>query len=201
MNPEILKTLGIIGGAAIATIAPYIGTWINKKFKKDTEAETFIYNTEHRALINEVLVEIRTIIGANRVAIVEYHNGNAAINGLPFNYCSMTYEKSDTTTREIMLNYQKVPLSPVCELLLEVHNSKDGYVRVGQDYKEDSVVELSNYYGIKSSYIFRIGDHIKYGTVHVMWVNDDHMLTENQLELLHLKVMYINELMKKMKKH
>ena len=201
MNSEILKTLGIVGGAAIATIAPYIGTWVNKRFKKDTEAETFIYNTEHRALINEVLVEIRATIGANRVAIVEYHNGNAAINGLPFNYSSMTYEKSDTTTREIMLNYQKIPLSPVCELLLEVHNSEEGYVRVGRDYERSSVVELNEYYGIKTSYIFRIGNHIKYGTVHVMWINEDTTLTEEELNMVHLKVLYINELMLKMKKH
>lgn len=202
MNVEILKAVGIVVGGVIATVAPYIATWISKKFKKDEEAKIFIHNTEYRALINEVLVEIRTIVGANRVSIIEYHNGNTAINGLPFNYSSMTYEKSDNTTREILLNYQKVPISPICELLLDLHNSPAGYMRVGQDYERESVVELGNYYGVKTSYIFRIGDHIKYGTVHVSWVADENAtLTEEELDLVHLKVLYIKELMGKMKKH
>lgn len=202
MSDEILKALGIVGGGVAATLAPYIAAWINKKFKKDEEAKIFIHNTEYRALINEVLVEIRATVGANRVSIIEYHNGNVAINGLPFNYSSMTYEKSDNTTREILLNYQKVPISPICELLLDLHNSQEGYVRVGQDYQRESVVELGNYYGVKTSYIFRIGNHIKYGTVHVSWVNDEEAtLTEEELNIVHLKVLYINELMNKMKKH
>lgn len=202
MNDEILKALGVIGGGIVATVTPYVTSWINKRLKKNDEAKVFIHNTEYRALINEVLVEIRATVGANRVSVVEYHNGNVAINGLPFNYSSMTYEKSDNTTREILMNYQKVPISPICELLLDLHNSPTGHVRVGQDYERESVVEMGNYYGVKTSYIFRIGDHIKYGTVHISWVNDENVvLTDEELHTLHLKVRYINELMNKMKKH
>lgn len=201
MNAELLKSLGVIAGGIIATVTPYIVTWAKKKFDKHGEAKSFLHNAEYRVQINEVLVEIRTLVGANRVSIVEYHNGNAAINGLPFNYASMTYEKADQTTREMMMNFQKVPISPTCELLLDVHNSKEGYVRVGQDYKHEDVVEFNHYYGIQSAYIFRIGDHIKYGTVQLIWIGEDVTLDPEEIEEVHYKVMYINELMKKMKKH
>lgn len=201
MNTEILKALGIVAGGILATVAPYVATWIKSKWSKNEEANSFIHNTEYRVQINEVLVEIRAIVGANRVSIIEYHNGNAAINGLPFNYASMTYEKDDQTTREMMMNFQKVPISPTCELLLDVHNTEQGYVRVGRDYKHKDVVEFNRYYGIESAYIFRIGDHIKYGTVQLMWIGDDITLEPEEVEQVHYKVMYINELMKKMKKH
>ncbi len=201
MNTELLKALGVIVGGIVATITPYIVTWIKKKLYSGEEAKSFLHNTEYRAKINEVLVEIRTIVGANRVAIVEYHNGNAAINGLPFNYASMTYEKDDLTTREMMMDFQKVPISPTCELLLDVHNSEQGYVRVASDYKHKDVVEFNKYYGVETAYIFRIGDHIKYGTLQVMWINEDVTLEHEELQELHYKVMYVNELMNKMKKH
>lgn len=201
MNVEVLKAVGIVVGGILATIAPYVATWIKSKWSKNEEANSFIHNTEYRVQINEVLVEIRTLVGANRVSIVEYHNGNAAINGLPFNYASMTYEKDDQTTREMMMNFQKVPISPTCELLLDIHNSAQGYVRVGKDYKHKDVVEFNRYYGVESAYIFRIGDHIKYGTVQLMWIGEDADLEPEEIEEVHYKVMYINELMKKMKKH
>jgi hypothetical protein len=201
MNADLLKSLGIIGGGVIATVTPYIVTWAKKKLYKNEEANSFIHNTEYRVQINEVLVEIRAIVGANRVCIVEYHNGNAAINGLPFNYASMTYEKDDLNTREMMMNFQKVPISPTCELLLDVHNSDQGYVRVGKDYRHKDVIEFHRYYGIESAYIFRIGDHIKFGTVQLMWIGDDVTLDPEEVEEVHYKIMYINELMKKMKKH
>lgn len=201
MDADILKSLGVIAGGVIATVTPYVVAWAKKRFNNNEEAKSFIHNAEYRVQINEVLVEIRTIVGANRVCIVEYHNGNAAINGLPFNYASMTYEKADQTTREMMMSFQKVPISPTCELLLDVHNSDQGYVRVGTDYKHKDVVEFNRYYGVESAYIFRIGDHIKYGTIQLMWIGEDVTLDSEEIEEVHYKIMYINELMKKMKKH
>lgn len=201
MDADLLKSLGIITGGIIATVTPYIVTWTKERFYKNKEAKSFIHNAEYRVQINEVLVEIRTIVGASRVGLIEYHNGNAAINGLPFNYASMTYEKTDKTTREIMMNFQKVPISPTCELLLDVHSADEGYVRVGRDYKYRDVVEFNKYYGVESAYIFRIGDHIKYGTIQLMWIDGDVSLESDELEEVHYKIMYINELMKKMKKH
>lgn len=202
ISEDILKSVGMVIGGGIAAVAPYVVTWLKDKFKKPIdEAKDFLHNTEHRTLINEALVEVRTLLGANRVALVEYHNGNAAINGLPFNYASMTYEKTDHTTREMMLDYQKMPISPVCETLLELHNSVDGYIRIGKDYHRPEIVDMNGYHGIETSYMFRIGDHIKYGTVYAMWLNEDVILTKEELDLVHYKMMYIKDVMSKMKKH
>lgn len=201
MNDDLLKAVGVIIGGIVATVTPFIVAWIKKKFNKEEEGKSFIHNAEYRVKINEALVEIRTLLGANRVSVVEYHNGNTAINGLPFNYASMTYEKSDLTTKEVMMNFQKVPISPTCELLLDVHTSDEGYVKVNKSYRHQDVVEFYKYYGIETVYVFRIGDHIKYGTLQIMWIQEHEDLDSDDLQELHYKVMYINSLMNKMKKY
>ena len=201
MNAEILKALGVIIGGIVATVTPYTVTWLRKRFAKADEAKSFIHNTEHRVKINEVLVELRAITGANRVAIVEYHNGSTAINGLPFNYASMTYEKTDQTTREMLMNFQKIPISSISELLLDVHAAENGVVKVNEEYKYKDVIEFHRYYGVETTYNFRIGNHIKYGTVHIMWINEDVSLSQDMLDEIHYKVMFINELMLQMKKY
>lgn len=201
MNAEILKNIGVILGGIIAAITPYIVKWVTGKLKKDEEGKDFLINTQHRTWINEALVDIRATVGANRVSLVEYHNGNTTINGLPFNYASMTYEKTDSTTKDLITAYQKIPISQLCEVLLEIQNSPEGYIKIGQDYANKAIVELNNYYGVETMYIFRIGSHIKYGTIHLMWINEDPELTEEELDKVHFKVMYINDLMSKMKKH
>lgn len=201
MNSDLIKSAGILLGGVLATIAPYIASWIKKRFHKNEEANTFLHNAEYRVKINEVLVEIRTLSGANRAVIFEYHNGNAAINGLPFNYASMTYEKTDQTTREMLMNFQKLPISPICELLLDVQTTEEDYVRVDALYKHQGVVEFNKFHGIDTAYVFRIGEHIKAGTIHLMWINTAPILGEDLLNELHFKVMYINELMNKMRKY
>jgi len=145
MNSDVLKSAGIILGGVLATIAPYIASWLKKKLHKNEEANAFLHNAEYRVKINEVLVEIRTLSGANRAVIFEYHNGNAAINGLPFNYASMTYEKTDQTTREMLMNFQKIPISPICELLLDAQNTEEDYVRVDALYKHKELLNLINF--------------------------------------------------------
>jgi len=201
MDLKTLESLGVVIGAIIATTVPYIAAWIKSKLKKNQEGSFFIKNTECRAKINEVLIEIRAITGANRVSIVEYHNGNTAINGLPFNYASMTYEKTDQNTRGKMAGFQKVPISPISELLLDLHESDSGVVKVSEDYKHPGIVEFFKYHGSITAYIFRIGDHVKYGSVELTWVSEEVTLTDEEVETLHYKIWYINDLMSKMKKH
>lgn len=201
MNADVVKSAGILLGGVLATITPYVANWIKKKYTKPDEASSFIANTEYRIKINEALVEIRTLTGANRVAIVEYHNGNTAITGLPFNYASMTYERTDQTTREMMMNFQKIPISPFCELLLDVQNSEQGFIRVDAIYRHQEVVKFNKFHGVEVEYVFRISDNIKYGTVHLMWINTEPLLTADQQQEVYFKVMYINELMNKIKKY
>ena len=198
---EFYTSLGMLIGGALATVTPYIMAWIKKKLDREKEGKSFIQNTSYRAKINEALIEIRAYVGANRVSIVEYHNGIVSTNGLPFNYSSVTYENVDFTTREIMMDQQKLPISPVSKLLSDIHNCTKNYLRIGSDVKEQKIVTMNKYYGIETNYIFKIGNHIKDGIVNVSWVHEDAALTDEEIEFISLKVKYIHEIMKKMIKY
>lgn len=198
---EFYTSLGMLLGGMLATLTPYIVKWVKSRVDKEKEGKSFIQNTSYRAKINEALIEIRAYVGANRVSIVEYHNGIVSTNGLPFNYSSVTYENVDFTTREIMMDQQKLPISPVSKLLLDIHNCTKNYIRIGSDFKDQKIVTMNKYYGIETNYIFKIGNHIKDGIVNVSWVHEDAALTDEEIEFISLKVKYIHEIMKKMIKY
>lgn len=198
---NIYTSLGMLLGGAIATITPYIITWINKKLKRDKEGKSFILNTNIRAKINEVLIEIRAHVGANRVSIIEYHNGNVSTNGLPFNYSSMTYESVDFTTKEQIIDFQKIPISPISKLLIDIHNCNKTYLKIGPDFSDEEVIKLNKFYGITTNYSFKIGDHIKDGVINVSWVFEDTTLSEEEIEFISIRARHIQDLMSKMVKH
>ena len=198
---EFYTSLGMLIGGALATVTPYMVRSLKKYLDRDKDGKSFIQNTTYRAKINEALIEIRAYVGSNRVSITEYHNGIVSTNGLPFNYSSVTYENVDYTTREIMMDQQKLPISPMAKLLLDIHNCVKNYLRIGPDFHDSKIVSMNKYYGVETNYIFKIGNHIKDGIVNVSWVHEDAVLTDEEIEFISLKVKYIHEIMKKMIKY
>ena len=188
-------------GGLLAVITPYVVNWVNKKKYKIKQGQSFIQNTNIRAKINEVLIEIRAHTGANKVNVIEYHNGNVSTNGLPFNYSSMTYESVDYTTREQILDFQKVPISPISKILIDIHNCKKQYIRVGPDFSDTDILGLNKFYGITTNYTIKIGDHIKDGVVNISWVHENVLLSDEDIEFVLIKVKHIQDLMDKMIKH
>ena len=198
---NVYASLGMIIGGAIVIVTPYIITWIDKRLNKNKEGKNFILNTSIRAKINEVLIEIRAHTGANRVSIIEYHNGNISTNGLPFNFSSMTYESVDYTTKEQILEFQKIPISPISKFLINIHNHPEKYIKIDTDFSDQEIIRLNKLYGIYTNYTFKIGDHIKDGVINISWVFEDITLTEEEIEFILTKIIRIHELMSKMVKH
>ena len=100
-------------------IAAFIGflknpTWIFEKYEewKDKEHTTAL---EKRLANNEKLhvsaEKLLYKIGADRVMILELHNGLENSNGLPFSKCSATYEAIDLHVKPVADQYQNVNLS------------------------------------------------------------------------------------------
>ena len=198
---NIYTSLGMLIGGTIATVTSYIISWINKRLNKNKEGKNFILNTSIRAKINEVLIEIRAHVRANRVNIIEYHNGNVSTNGLPFNFSSMTYESVDYTTKEQILEFQKIPISPISKFLIDIHNHTEKYIKVGTDFSDQEIIRLNKFHGINTNYTFKIGNHIKDGVINISWVFEDVTLTEEEIEFISIKTIYIHELMSKMIQH
>ena len=199
---QLLSSLGVFVGAILATITPFIVSFVKRKLNKNKEAKYFVENTEIRSKIHEVLVEIRALVGANRVNIIEYHNGIVSTSGLPFNYASMTYESVDFTTKESIMSFQKIPTSPISKLLMSIHNCKNQFLRIGSDYPDTNIILFNKFYGVETNYIFKISDHIKDGILTVNWVHEaDIELDEDEIQQIILKVRYIYQMMNKMNKY
>lgn len=61
--------------------------------------------------INSLLQETRVALGADRVCILELHNGTNNTAGLPFIHASMTYEEDGFDVESIDEDYQNLTLS------------------------------------------------------------------------------------------
>ncbi len=200
----ILKYLGVVFGGMTFFYGGRIYKFILDKFssKENKIGQIFIKNTEVRSQIQDIIIEIIGLTRANRVSLVEFHNGEEAHSGLPFNYASMTYEKTDLTTKNIITEHQRVPIGSISKMLIDLHNNKDGCVKITQTQNDQEVLETINYYGIETLYNFRITNHIKDGMISIVWFNSDKEKLDNDtISILKIKVRTIRDLMKNMKKY
>lgn len=203
LNTPFVKIAGtFVSGIILKLFGNKIKNFFVKLFssKEERLGEIFLTNTEIRAEIQDIIIEIRALSRCNRAAIIEYHNGEESHNGLPFNYGSMTWEKTDSTTKDIKLIYQKVPIGSIAKTLITLHNKLDGFMLINDQYEDDEMKESMNHLGTKTSYIFRITNHVKDGIVNISFLKDA-TLDEETIKLIKDRVLTIKELMKKMKKY
>ena len=109
----------IKGCAVVLLIAAMIGlisnpTWIFEKYEEWQE-KAHTEKLEHRLQNNEklhILVEkLMYRVNADRVLVLELHNGNSANSGLPFAKCSATYEALNDGISPVADQYQDLNLS------------------------------------------------------------------------------------------
>lgn len=89
-------------------------TWVFEQYDKWKKKEHELA-LEQRLVNNEKLhissEKLLYKVGADRVMILELHNGLENANGLPFSKCSATYEALELNTMPVAEEYQNVNLS------------------------------------------------------------------------------------------
>ncbi len=199
VSQQIYENLGIIIGATIATIIPYLTAYI-KKFKTKSFFKNSIKNREK---INIILSELRTFLDADRVSLIEYHNGDKSLSGVPFKYASMTYENTNNRTKELIFSFQKVPISPILPMLRGLLESKHGYVKVDTTKKSSGSNELvnrtHNYYGVTTAFNFKIGSSLEEGVLSIIWTDSSVELDAEEIEFVRIKLLEIRDILNKLK--
>jgi hypothetical protein len=140
--------------AFILIVAATVGfiknpTWIFEKYeewkRKEHEyaMEQRFQNSEKIHVLSERLLHA---IDADRVLVLELHNGLENANGLPFSKCSATYEALDLNVKPVSDQYQNVNLSlmPFVMTLFE-----SGYWC--GDVEEIKDIDKGLYYKLKSN--------------------------------------------------
>ena len=93
--------------------------WKDKQHQEEMDIRT-VNNDKIQHLIEKSLYKI----GADRITILELHNGNSGIGGLPFTKCSATFEYMDDGIQPIANQYQDQQLSLIP---FASHLFKEGY--------------------------------------------------------------------------
>lgn len=124
-------------------------TWVFEQYDKWKEKE-HTAALEQRLVNNEKLhissEKLLYKVGADRVMVLELHNGLENSNGLPFSKCSATYEAIDTHIKPIADQYQNVNLS-LMPFVNEVFN--EGYWC--GDVDELEKIDKGLYYKMKAN--------------------------------------------------
>lgn len=83
-----------------------------EKYKVSQHTEEVDKRLEISPKINFILEKLLVTTNCDRSFIVEFHNGNSNLNGLPFLYGDMTYEECAKDSLEYISElYQNIPLS------------------------------------------------------------------------------------------
>ena len=121
--------------------------------------KTVKYSTEVDPKIHEILVDIRSHTGADRVFYSRYHNGGIFVGGVPFAKLSWMDETVKAGRMRLRENMQNLPMS-----FFMCYNS---YVGVGRDLLISDIVTsdlgyemkvLAEQRGVKSKYLFALYD-------------------------------------------
>lgn len=193
----IYDNLGILLGAIVATLTPYITSWIREKFKKDN----FLPNLNIRKQIKSEVEKLLIETGASRVSIIEFSNTDVSISGLPFNYANMTYESTDDGTKELITGFQKIPISLYADMLISLESSREQCLSFTDKDLNPTISMINKLYGCKSVHKFKITNTVKDGIIRIEWNNGYPILTSEEIESIKIYVMKIKILKSKLKRH
>jgi len=193
----IYDNLGILLGATIATLTPYITSWIKKRIKHDNFLPNLDIRKEIKIEIEKLLVET----DANRISIVEFSNTDVSINGLPFNYASMTYEATDNNTKDLIPSFQKIPISPYADMLLSLEGTREQYLCFTDRDSNSAISMVHKYYGQKTIYLFKITNSIRDGVIRLEYTNSYPTFTAEEIDKIKLYIMKLKFLKSQIKKH
>lgn len=131
--------------------------------------------------INKILFGLRSTYGFNRASLIEYHNGTTSFGGFGFKNATMRNESTDEITKPVILEFQNIPCSLIANNLVELENSKKGYVVVDDEYPDDVIKITHRMYGIKEAWNFKIGPSLVDGSLSLISTSDKITLTEEDI--------------------
>lgn len=180
MNNSIYQALGYIIGAALLLVGKSIFDNVFKYIKKRKANNIFKKSISTSSQINEQLSTIRDIYGFNRVSLIDYHNGTENFKGLSFKNASMRNEVIDVKTKPIISEFQNIPCSIMADTLIKLEESKLGYV-ISSDQGDLPTAITNKMFGIKHSYIFKLGKTLVDGAVNCVFTDEINNLSTDEI--------------------
>lgn len=193
---EPWKIIGVVLGGVLLVIGPALSQTLNSFFKR--YLNPFSRNLEIRKQIDDLIHDIRVYVSASRVCLMEYSNTERAVNGMPFEFITMTYEKTDNYTTRIGKDFKKVHVGQFIQEMSQVHTSEHGWVKQTiQDANAEIKYNL-NFYNIATAYYFKITKDLKDGCLLVQFTRNTE-LPEEDIAWMKDQCRTIHRLMRRLK--
>lgn len=207
---ELWKSFGTL----FITVA-VSGVWAGKKFmakwrsksnaqKKidEAEAEKQRVLADHTRSNNaQIAVQriVSRILGAtdsDRVGIFQYSNGEKTLTGDCFRYVTCTSEDTAPGISSIMPEFTRKFINPDIAFVVDkIDKSNDFLIIKSKELKGTEKV-LQDSYGTACSYNFKLGKSVWEGVLSIVWMNEERMLSEDQLGTVRAYIKLINDLKK-----
>lgn len=196
-SEKALENIGVIIGGIVIYVAPKIESFLKKRRKKNS----FSSNLEISQEISKELDHLIVKLEASRACIIDYHNGTSNYAGVPFNFASMSYEAHDPNVSSILSKFQAIPISPMVNMLVNLNNSRDGFVRTTSSDQDQDLNILHKVHGTVCSYNFKIGSSLVDGVLSINWNNESVELSPEEIYEIRVSIFKIRSLISKIKKH
>lgn len=134
---------------------PNVAFDVYERYKKTKHSELMDIRMQNAPKIQMLLDKLTFKVDASRSLILELHNGNDGVGGLPFTKCSATYEALSDETSPVASQYQNQNMSliPFASFIFD-ENYWCGNV---EDLKE---IDKALYYKMKSNKTEHFAAHV-----------------------------------------
>jgi hypothetical protein len=148
----------------------------------EQHTESVIKRLNNEPAIRENLIQLKSELNADRVYILETHNGGANLAGLPFLYVDLTYAEPKSAYQWLESEYRNVRLAryPWASELYQ-----NSFYAEPIDYLENLDPEL--YYRLKNEDVVYMAAIMMYGTynpsgvIGVVYTNKDNIPDKSQI--------------------
>lgn len=110
----IIKAVGIIFLIALTVGVIQHPTWLFERYQEWEEkqhTEKLTHRLQHNEKLHILVEKLLYKVNADRVLLLELHNGNTGLGGYPFAKCSATYEALNNVDYPVADQYQDLNLS------------------------------------------------------------------------------------------
>jgi hypothetical protein len=139
------------------------------------KAKLFNHKVTVDTKVKEVLIELRSALGADRACTFMFSNTEESVNGFPYLYIEMDDESVDLTVAakiQDLFKKQRVSNYPVTLGNLLPPDVRYMLYNVDDPNLPEEIRVMMSGFGVKSSLMFKFRKELMHGTISIHWMQD-----------------------------
>ena len=105
----------------------------NDKLKKEQHDEAFAYRMDISDEINDYIKEINDVYHANRTMLIEFHNSKENLNGLPFAWYDVSFERQSRDTVTLQQKCKNMQIQNIICVIRDIKDNNNNIVHYNSE--------------------------------------------------------------------